>query len=121
MLRTTKLQSRRHERNIENAVRRCGKPRHIRPGILENWSRIFDISTETFILLVATFSYNRLTRRTSSLPWLLGKLVPTYSIDLICLFLWDDWLLFNYDVCAGSSRDTVLHITLEFVRIPGTD
>ena len=73
-LKSSSLQSRRYERNFENAVRRCLNHSQARRSVLDCWAQALDVSIETFVLLASTFGYNSLTCRTSSLPQLLSRL-----------------------------------------------
>ena len=91
-LRNANLRSRRYERNIQNAIRRCQNPCHTRSNILEIWSWTFDVSIETFILFVSAFGYDSLTRRTSSLPRLLAKMrEPEYQERIRCHPVLKEW------------------------------
>jgi len=91
-LRNANLRSRRYERNIQNAIRRCQNPCHTRSNILEIWSWTFDVSIETFIIFVSAFGYDSLTRRTSSLPLLLAKIrEPEYQERIHCHPVLKEW------------------------------
>lgn len=73
-LNSCNLQSRRYERNIENAVRRCLNRGQARRSVLNFWAEAFDVSLETFVLLACTFGHDSLTRRTNGFPQLLSRL-----------------------------------------------
>ena len=78
-LNSCNLRSRRYERNVENAVRRCLNHGQARRSVLNCWAQAFDVSLETFVLLACTFGYDSLTRRTHSFTQLLSKLKETES------------------------------------------
>lgn len=91
-LSASNLRSRRYERNIVNAIRRCQNPRETRRSILDFWACTSDVSFETCVLCVSAFGYDSFTRRTSSLPLLLSKLKETeFQARIRCHPVLTEW------------------------------
>jgi hypothetical protein len=77
------LYSCRHQRNLENAIRRCKNPGQTRTYIISTWTQIASISLESFILFVFSFGYDTILRRTNNIPHLIAKLKEKEIQELV--------------------------------------